>query len=254
MMLTRQNIRDDLKGLGLAGGGLVIVHSSLSSLGQVDGGADAVIDALLEVIGSEGTLVMPSFQAGGEHDLLRRGCVFDLRTSASQVGIIPETFRQRPGVMRSINPTHCTAALGKRAEEILDGHQYCNVSVGKNSPYDKLARAGGKILLLGVEHSSNTSLHLAENISGAPTVCRELFHPLVIDTQGRTWTVPTHSHMPGLQRRYPRVEEELLAAGIQKNAKVGQALSRLIQAGPMVELIGQRVRENPVYLCNVFTP
>jgi aminoglycoside 3-N-acetyltransferase len=253
-MMTRENIRDDLRHLGLDAGDLVIVHSSLSSLGRVDGGADTVIDALLEAIGAAGTLLMPSFQAGGEHDIVRRGCIFDLRQSPSQVGIIPETFRQRPGVTRSINPTHCTAGIGPKAGEILAGHQYCTVSVGRESPYDKLARAGGKILLLGATHSSNTSLHLVENTSGAPTVCRELFNPVAIDLAGKSWTVPTHPHMPGLQRRYARVEEDLLAAGVQTNGSVGAATARLIQAAPMVEIIGAKVRENPTYLCNVFTP
>ena len=170
------------------------------------------------------------------------------------MGLITETFRRRPGVIRSISPTHCTAGTGKRAAEILADHQHCNVSVGRGSPYDKLVRGGGKILLLGVTHSSNTTLHLVENTNGAPTVCRELFRPLVIDMEGRSWVIPTHPHMPGLQRRYVRVEEELLAAGIQKNGPVGAATARLIDAGAMARTIGARVQENPVYLCNVFTP
>ncbi len=254
MTVNREEIVHGLRGLGLASGDVVLMHSSLSSLGQVDGGAQTVIEALLEVLGPEGTLLMPSFQGGGEHDLLRRGCVFDLRTSPSELGLITETFRLLPNVIRSISPTHCTAGCGKRAAEILDGHQYCNVSVGHGSPYEKLVRAEGKILLLGVTHASNTTLHLVENTHGAPTICREKFNPLVIDAGGRCWTVPMHSHMPGLKRRYPRVEDELVGAGIQKNGLVGQATCRLVQAGPMAQAIGRRIRENPLYLCEVFTP
>lgn len=254
MAVTRKDIVDGLLGLGLAGGDVVLVHSSLSSLGQVDGGPQTVIGALLEVLGREGTLLMPSFQGGGEHDLLRRGCVFDLRTSPSELGLITETFRLMPGVIRSISPTHCTAGYGKGAAEILEGHQYCNVSVGRGSPYEKVVGAEGKILLLGVTHASNTTLHFVENTNGAPTVCREKFNPLVIDTNGRCWMVPTHSHMPGLQRQYVRVEEELLEAGIQKNGLVGQATCRLVQAAPMAQVIGRRIQQDPLYLCKVFTP
>lgn len=251
---TEMPIADGLRYLGLAKGNIVLVHSSLSALGQVEGGAAAVVRVLLDVVGTTGTILMPSFQKGGEHDLLRRGCVFDLSSSSSEMGLISETFRLWPGVRRSLNPTHCTAALGVRAEELLEGHQNCIVSVGKGSPYDKLVRSGGYILLLGVNHSSNTTLHLVENLNGAPTVCRELFNPVVIDTSGRPHVVPTHPHMPGLLRRYTCVESELLAAGIQVNGQVGLAEARLIRAQPMAELLGRRIRENPLYLCEVFTP
>ncbi len=252
--ITQDQIVRDLQQLGLRAGDIVIVHSSLSSLGYVEGGSDTVIDALLTVLGPTGTLLMPSFQQGSEHELLRRGCIFDLRTSPSELGIITETFRRRHGVLRSINPTHCTAGIGPRAPELLADHQFCQVSVGRGSPYDKLIRAGGKILLLGVTHLANTSLHLIENTQGAPTICRVQFSPLVIDTTGRCWTVPTYPHMPGLQRRYDRVEELLLASSIQRNGLIGQAMSRLIDAQPMAQLLTKKIRENPLYLCEVFTP
>lgn len=253
-IITIDRIVHDLQKLGLASGDTVLAHSSLSALGQVEGGAETVINALLDVIGINGTLLMPSFQKGGEYDLVSRGCVFDLRTSASEMGLITETYRRRPGVLRSLSPTHCIAGFGVRAAELLKDHQACNVSVGKNSPYDKLVRSDGRILLLGVTHGNNTTLHLVENINGAPTVCCDLFKPTVIDTEGKSWIVPTYPHMPGLRRQYTRVEPELLAQGIQVNGRVGQAESRLIRAQPMAETIGRRIRENPSYLCSIFTP
>jgi aminoglycoside 3-N-acetyltransferase len=251
--ISQADIAGDLQKIGVQEGDILLVHSSLSALGRVTGGANAVIDALLEAIGPEGTLLMPSFLSGSEHEICRRGCVFDLRTSPCEVGLIPETFRKRPGVIRSINPTHCTAGLGKHAAELLAGHQDCMVSVGKNSPYHKFVQTEGKILLLGVTHASNTTLHLVENINGAPTVCRELFKPVAIDTAGQEWVVPTHPHMPGLKRQYSRVESELLETGIQVNGKVGQSISRLINARQMAEVIGERVKKDPVYLCVIFT-
>jgi aminoglycoside 3-N-acetyltransferase len=249
--VTLRQIVADLEHLGLRPGESVLVHSSLSSLGFVKGGADTVIEALLEVLGPQGTLLMPSFQQGSEHELLRRGCRFDVRTSPSELGIISETFRRRPGVIRSLSPTHCTAGIGPRARDLLAEHQTCRVSVGHGSPYEKLVQMGGRILLLGVTHTVNTTLHLVENTHGAPTVCRETFDGVVIDMEGQSWTVPTHPHMPGLRRRYDRVEEELIGASIQHNGNVGQGLSRLIEARPMAEGIGKRIQENPLYLCEV---
>ena len=252
--MTKAQIAGELKQLGLAAGDLVLVHSSLSSLGCVEGGPEAVIDALIEVLGPEGTLLMPSFQRGGEHALLRQGCVFDLRTSPSEMGLITETFRRRPEVRRSISPTHCTAAWGGRAEEILAGHQYCSVSVGKGSPYHRVVEWGGKILFLGVTHTCNTTLHFVENTNGAPTICPELFRPMVIDLDGRCWVVPMYAHLPGPPRRYARVEDDLLSAGVQVNGPVGEATARLVDAQAMGEIIGGKIRKDPLYLIEVFRP
>jgi aminoglycoside 3-N-acetyltransferase len=251
--VNKNDLVRDLRNLGLSTADTVLVHSSLSSLGHVEGGPEAVIDALLEVLGPQGTLLMPSFQQGGEHVLLRQGCTFDLRTSPSELGIITETFRRRPGVIRSLSPTHCTAGIGPRGEKLLADHQSCLVSVGRGSPYDKLVRVGGRILLLGVTHAANTTLHLLENTNGAPTVCRELFSPAVIDMSGKQWTVPTHPHMPGLKRRYERIEEDFPAAPFQHTGLVGRATARLINAQLMAEVIGNKIRENPLYLCEPFT-
>lgn len=252
--ITKKDIVRDLQNLGLSAGDIVLVHSSLSSLGYVEGGPETVIDALLETLGPQGTLLMPSFQSGGEHALTRQDCEFDIRTSRSELGIITEKFRLRPGVIRSLNPTHCTAGIGPKAADILQDHQYCTVSVGKNSPYDKLTKMGGKILLLGVTHESDTTLHFVENTNGAPTLSQEKFEPTVIDTDGRCWIVPMYPHMPGLKRKYGIVEDLLLNAGVQRNGPVGAATARLIDAGKMADLVGREIRKNPVFLIDIFTP
>ena len=251
--VTRQDIVAGLKALGLKLNDIVLVHSSLSRTGMVEGGADTVIDALLEVIGDGGTLLMPSFQQGSEFLLAQGKCVFDIRNSPSELGIITETFRKRPGVIRSLSPTHCTAGIGPKAWDILKDHEQCRVSAGIGSPYHKLVQAWGKILLLGADHNSNTTLHLVENTNGAPTVCRQLFEPSVIDSSGRTIAVPTCPHMPGLQRNYPRVENVLLEHALQQNGRIGDADSKLIDAQGMSELIGGIIKRDPMFLIVPFS-
>ncbi len=250
--LTTSDLVRGFRDAGLAPGDTVLVHSSLKSLGRVDGGADAVIDALLETLGGGGTLLMPSFQAGSEFFLVDRGCRFDLRNTPSDCGMITEVFRRRPGVLRSLSPTHCVAGTGPTAERLLSGHERCRISAGPGSPFHRLADAKGRILLLGVTHASNTSLHFVENANGAPTICRKEYLPVVIDAQGVPVTVPTWPHMPGLPRRYPRVEPLLLEAGIQRNGRVGMADTRLIQAGPMADRVGAVIRRDPLFLIQPF--
>ena len=252
--VTRARIAGDLRALGIGPGGVVLVHSSLKAVGRVEGGPEAVIEAFLDAIGPEGTLVFPSFQAGSEHELTRNACVFDVRSTPTGTGLIPDTFWRRPGVVRSLSPTHCMSACGKYAAELMAGHELCNVSTGRGSPFEKMAALGAKIVLLGVTHSADTTLHFIENTSGAPTVCRELFKPTVIDSAGRAIVVPTHPHMPGLRRRYERVEDVLLKAGLQKNGPVGMAQTRIVDAGGMVRVIGEKIRQNPLFLIEVFTP
>ncbi len=252
--ISRARIAADLGKLGLRRGGMALVHSSLKSLGRVDGGPDAAIDALHDALGPDGLLVFPSFQKGGEHKLLREGVAFDVRSTPTGQGLLPETFRRRADVIRSLSPTHCLAARGPGADEFLAGHEKCEVSVGHGTPFEKIVERGGQILLLGVTHACNTMLHYVENTSGAPTVSRELFTPTVIDADGRPHTVPTYPHMPGLRRRYERVETELMAAGIQANGRVGLADARLIDARAMARQLGARVRADPLYLIDVFNP
>ncbi len=245
-------IVNDLRCLGVREGDALLVHSSLKSIGRVEGGADVVIDALLEVLTQAGTLLMPSFQNGSEFYLVDRGCRFDVRSSPSECGIITEIFRKRPGVIRSLSPTHCTAGIGPLAENMLSGHDKCRISVGLGSPYHRLAESGGKILLLGVTHSANTSLHFIENTNGAPTICRKEYYPTVIDGNGTEITVPTLPHMPGLPRNYLKVEQLLCQEGIQADGAIGAAEARLVQAQPMADLIGEKIRKHPLFLIETF--
>ncbi|NQZ68328.1 MAG: AAC(3) family N-acetyltransferase [Lentisphaeria bacterium] len=247
-MISKDQLIDDIKKLGIQAGDHVLVHASLSQIGQVDGGAPSVIEALLNVLTEQGTLLMPSFQSASQFKLLSAGVCFDLKNSPSELGLISETFRKMPTVKRSLNPTHSVAAMGAKADDILSDHHLCNVSTGYGSPYEKNALCGGKILLLGVDHTVNTTLHFVENTNGAPTLCETVFKAEVIDDLGHKHAVEMLSHRPGLKRSYTRVEPLLLAAGLQTNGKIGDAESRLINASGMIEMIGKKIQANPLFL------
>ena len=248
MPIEKEQLVADLRQLGIQTGDTILVHSSLKSLGPVNGSSITVIEALLEAISPEGTLLMPSFQAGAEFYLVDRGCRFEIKNTPSDCGVITETFRKMPGTIRSLNPTHCTAGYGPLARKLLSGHEKCRISVGCGSPYHRLAQRNSKILLLGVTHTVNTMLHLVENTNGAPTICRHEYQPVVVDVDGREMVVPMFPHMPGLPRNYQRVDPLLAAAGIQTIGRVGQAEARLIQTMPMVEMLGRKIRRSPLFL------
>jgi len=163
-MVTKQDLICGFRELGLKAGIHIMVHSSLSRFGRVEGGADAVLDALTEIITPEGTLVFPSFNHNAIYD---QGGVFDLRSTPTTNGIIPDTFWRREGVIRSVNPTHAFAAWGKNAHKYLDNHEFVP-AMGKGSPLQLLMEDGGFCLLLGIDYRANTFHHCVETVTGAP--------------------------------------------------------------------------------------
>jgi aminoglycoside 3-N-acetyltransferase len=149
-MLVRQ-----LHALGVERGGLLLVHTALSKVGTNPG---ALIDALLEALGKEGTLVMPSM--ADDDDV-----PFDRATMPCRaVGLVADTFRRMPGVLRSDNP-HAFAAHGPLASRITQPHPI-DIPHGVDSPPGRVLHLNGSVLLLGVGHDCNTTVHVAEAIAG----------------------------------------------------------------------------------------
>ena len=133
-MTSREIILNDLKALGIKEGDVLIVHSSLSSMGNVEGGANTVIEALTDALGAEGTLLFPAFTY---REVNESGC-YDHNNTPVCVGTIPETFRKMEGVVRSLHPTHSVAARGKYAVEMTKDHEKSDTPMGEGSPYRKL--------------------------------------------------------------------------------------------------------------------
>lgn len=157
-----------MREVGLRAGDVALVHSSLSSMGWVEGGPDAVIDALLAVLDpSRGTLVLPTLC---QKDSGARFETWDIETSRSDVGRITEVGRLRPDAIRSDHATHSVAAIGADATEITRGHAtaygrpspWGPAAFGIGSPWDKLYERDAHYLFLGTTTSCNTLGHFAQ--------------------------------------------------------------------------------------------
>ena len=177
--ITIDTICQGLTKLGVNRGDILLVHSSLSSLGWVCGSAQSVIIALLNVLGSNGTLVMPAHSgdlsdpAEWENPPVPKEWIQTIyenmpafepgKTPSRGMGCIAELFRTFPNTLRSDHPQLSFAANGRLAAEIVDGH-VLTPQLGMNSPLGKMYRLGAKVLLLGVGFDSCTSFHLAESL------------------------------------------------------------------------------------------
>ena len=182
--VTRADIVAGLRRLGISAGDGLMVHSSLKSLGRAEGGAEAVIQALMEVVTSEGTLVMPSFNHGAPFAEGGAG-YYDPRSTPTTNGAIPDRFWRMSGVYRSLDPTHPIAAWGKHARRYTEFH-HRTVTMGPDSPLGLLGREGGLGLFMGVGHKVNTYHHVVETTTGAPCLGpRTESYPVLLPVEGR---------------------------------------------------------------------
>lgn len=238
---------DDLQRLGLKRGHVVLVHSSLSRLGHVPGGAESVVCALLAVLGREGTLAMPALSYRHVH---ADQPVFDLRNTPSCVGAIPEHFRRRAGTMRSAHPTHSACAVGAQSEYLLGVHHRDDTPCGPHSPYVRLRDCAGKLLMLGCGLGPNTSMHAVEEAAAVPYV----FSPgwvayELIDGQGQRRAFPSrrHNHSErGWRQRYDRLET-LLPEHAHCRGSVQQASADLLHVPAMWDCALKQLEHDPYY-------
>jgi len=168
---TAESLTADLRALGVEAGEVLFVHSSFRSLGPVAGGAQTVVDALADAVGPDGTILMPSFNLVDKDD---RAATWDPATSPSTVGWLTEFFRRMPGTVCSDHYSHSVAARGRRAEWFVCDHRSdeglrspwdvapWGKTYGVNSPMIRAYDADGKVLMIGVDYTTSTYMHVVE--------------------------------------------------------------------------------------------
>lgn len=237
----------DLQALGVCPGDVLIVHSSLSSMGFVEGGAETVIAALRHVLGEEGTLLFPALS-------FRTSCVdstFSYHETPACIGKIAETFRTMPGVVRSFHPTHSVCAVGKYAEELTCDHELDDTPLGEHSPYRKLPAYGGKILMLGCSARSNTFMHGMEEAADVPYVLRGYQAFTMTDKDGNTVVKNVRRHNfnrpeGALVQRYDR-SVDVLQEGEVWTGRVHGADCVLMDAAALEKRALAKMQEDPYY-------
>ena len=247
--VSRWDIAEGFRDLGMAEGDALLLHSSLRSFGHMRGGADTVIDGVLESLGSTGTLLAPTL-TGSETLSPENPPHIDLRSEPCWTGRIAEALRQRAGAVRSTHPTHSCAAAGARARELTRGHHLSPTPCGVTSPYYRLAAAGGYIALAGCGLDICTTFHTVEELANAAYHLQaETAFGSCIDCEGDHVETPCrlHSYL-GPKRDFPIMEPLLLDRGFLRTGLVGQSTVRLIDAMGLIETALDMLRFDPFYL------
>ncbi|MBT3379384.1 MAG: hypothetical protein HN742_32930 [Lentisphaerae bacterium] len=222
-VFCRQDLVADLRELGVGPGMDLMVHSSLSAIGCVRGGADSVVDALLEAIGPQGTLLMPSFNH-------KAADVYNPLTTPTTNGAIADAMWRRSEAARSNHPTHAVAAIGPKAEPWCADHIRIGVW-SADSPIGQLIHSGGYILALGVDHRSSTAYHVAEISMNAPCLEQFTLQRPVVDAAGAVKNVSCMRWRDGVCPVSPGLLNSALdEAQLQQRGKIGNATSALVKA------------------------
>ena len=247
MKVDKRGIMTGLQELGVVPGDHLLVHSSLRSFGYVDGGANAVIDALLEAVGESGTVLVPtltfSILKSYPHE-------FSARRTPSATGRITETLRQRKGALRSRHPVSSAAAIGSHAAYLTAEHW--DTPCGLDSPYFRLYELGGKVVFIGASLGSNSVFHCAEEIAcPAYLGFATIEDAIVEDMDGRRHTVTARRYDcidRGIRRHLGNMEPIFLERDLLRRAMIGRSRTYVISARDNVEVSCEILAEDPDYI------
>lgn len=257
---TVESLQADFEALGVKKGMVLLVHSSLSALGWVCGGPVAVIIALQEVFGETGTLVMPTHSTDlSDPSQWKNPPVLEswwqtIRetmpaydpdlTPTRSMGKIAETFRKQKGVLRSMHPQGSFCARGPQASSIINNHALA-YGFGEHSPLARIYDLQGYVLLLGVDHSSNTSIHLAEYRADFPSKRVVQEGAPILQAGSRVWT--TFEDIDLDDSDFDRLGEDFLhsdAGKVVQHGKVGIADCQLMPQRAIVDFAVNWLEKN----------
>lgn len=260
--VSREELAAGLARLGIARGDAVFIHSSLKSLGYVEGGAATVVQALQDAVGPEGTLVLPTYYMPGGS--IRATCemqdyVFDVRQHGTNMGRLPEAFLASEGIHRSVHPTHSVSAWGRHAAYLTEAHHLAPSVFGQGSPWQRfVGLAQAKVLGLGISMGPVTFYHVLEDAMGeafpVPVWGADTFRMPVIDQHGQRSEVPVRPFDMNLAKQridHPSREDlrnyfmaEFQRAGLLHAGQVGDAPSWWIPAQGFYDHLHKMAGEN----------
>ena len=217
-----------IRAMGVRPGDVMMVHSSFSQMHYFQGTALDAIQAMITVVGPDGTVVMPTFSfQGRSYDFLAKRPTFDQRHSPAYTGLLCELLRRRDDAVRSLHPSHSVAAVGRLAEDIAGGYERSVTPFDEQSPWNRMSELNAWIFNIGLTQRqlAITQYHYAEEALQAlmpvSLYWPEPFEVTVRDAQGQERIVQAYAHHPHNRKDYRRIIEWHYHSGVLRYRRVG---------------------------------
>lgn len=239
-MYNKEALKKQIREMGILSTDIVMMHTSMKAIGEVEGGADTVIDAFCECL-EDGLYLVPTHTWGSVH---KDHPVFDVRTERPCVGALPTAAAFRKDGVRSLHPSHSVWAHGKNAAEFVKGEEQVHSPAPKGFLWSKLADVNAKILLVGVGNNKNTFIHsVDEYVDLEDRLSPEEFDVTIIDHEGKEH----HSNYRGhccsktrdVSQYYVNFEKPLVELGAQTFGKLGDAVVRIVDAKKCRDIVAK---------------
>lgn len=249
-MYTYMTLMNSLISSNIDQTGTLLVHSSMKAIGEVEGGADTVLNVLIDYM-KDGLLLFPTHT--WEDWNLVDG-IYNPKTEKSCVGILPNLFMKKAGVVRSLHPTHSVAALGNRAVEYIKRDEEVFTPCPPTGCFGGLYEEEAQILFLGTGLDKNTYIHSLEEQLNIPDRINPNVRDIkILKPEGTTKNIKFHSHYSSLgdpSKNYAKLLQPLLSLGYAKSLNFGQAQCFIVDVRPMADFVLEKLEENPRLFCD----
>ena len=252
-MLTKLEIKEIFKNIGLKNTDTIMIHSGLRAIGEIEGNAEGLIEALKEYF-NEGLVILPTHTwAYMKEDNM----VFHKNQTPSCVGALTNVAMKTPGFIRSMHPTHSVCAYGKDAKAYTDLDRYATTPVGPNNCFGELKNRNAKILFLGAPLSKNTFIHSIEEEFDVP----DRFTDFIYHFSSKDQEITLHYEMPRhfstksahISEHYEKLLPRLLERGIATEFQFGNAICYSLDAKKTHEYVSTLLADN-IHVFDDFTP
>ena len=237
-MFSKEQLKEQIRQMGVQPDDTVLIHTSMKAIGEVDGGADTVIDAFCEVL-TDGLFLVPTHTWGCVN---KNQPVYDVRSTVPNIGALPRVAAFRKDGIRSLHVTHSIWAHGKDAEAFIQGEDKAESPCPVGFAWSRLADRRAKILLLGVTHARNTFIHAIDELADIPNRIQPIPYEVTgYDWNGNEFHHPMHPHFctltPTISEYFVNYEEALVSQGAQTFGKLGNAEVRIVDAKKCQDVI-----------------
>ena len=243
-MYTKQQLAAQLEASGLSCDATVMVHSSMRSVGEVDGGAETVLDVLCEAV-SDGLLVMPTHTWDTINE---ENNLYDYSTEPSCTGILGTLLLKRPGAIRSLHPSHSVAAYGKDAKKFVEGEHLCQSPCPRSGCMGKLLDRHAKVMFIGCPLTKNTFIHGVEEWAQIPNRLGEPELRCIVMRDGSTFFTMVSGHRSpagDVSKNYGKLEAPFFELGVAHEFTFGDARCVICDCEGMTSVVSEMLILEP---------